>query len=146
MFKWLGGLVDSNEKEIARLQKVVDRITNIGRGISLVIVILGTLGAYIAQWQNIWASALGVAGTMVVTQLNRERHRFLAETYSRMATKLDFAKAEWSISKKQPADDSRLISYVESCLADENAGWAQQMLLKPMSADEEAAVSAPATA
>jgi DNA-binding helix-hairpin-helix protein with protein kinase domain len=121
------------ERESERERKIEDRITNTGRLISLGVALFGALGAVVErQWQDIWAAALGVASTMLTTQTTRARHHFLVDSYSTAAVKLRFAKATWNISPKTQADADQLIAEVESILSDENAGWVQQMLLKPV--------------
>jgi hypothetical protein len=124
------------EREAERERKIEGRITSIGRLISLGVAVFGALGAFIAQeWREIWVPALGVASTMVTTQMTRARHRFLVESYSTTAVKLRFARAAWNISPKTQDDADKLVATVESILVDENAGWVQQMLLKPVVPD-----------
>jgi hypothetical protein len=112
-------------------------ITTAGRLISLAVVVFGALSAFIArQWQDIWVPALGLAATMVAAQTTKSRHRFLVDSYARASVKLKFAKAAWGNSAKSQADADRLIAAVESILADENAGWVQEMLVTPVVPDK----------
>ena len=50
----------------------------------------------------------------------------------------EFAKTRWEVSAKQPEDDTQLIETTEGIVAAENAGWVQQMLLKPVVPDQPA--------
>jgi hypothetical protein len=123
------------ERAVGREKKIESRIVATGRLISLAVAVLGALGAILGEWQGIWAPALAAAATMVATQMNQSRHRFLIESYATSADKLRFAKATWSISTKQQADLDSLILSVETIISDENAGWVQQMLIKPVVPD-----------
>jgi hypothetical protein len=123
-------------KAIERERKANDRIVKVGRGISAAVVVFGALGAAIAKdLRDIWAPALGAAATLAAAQSARARHRFLIDSYDTAMSKLKFARTTWETSEKKPEDESRLIETVEAVFAAENAGWVQQMLLKPVVPD-----------
>jgi hypothetical protein len=128
------------ERARERERAAYQRISTVGRVISASIIAFGALGAGIADaWREIWAPALGAASALVTTQAAVSRHRFLSETYSLAADKLRFARATWNASQQAPEDALTLMTTVESALANENAGWVQQMLLKPVVPDQGAA-------
>jgi hypothetical protein len=135
--------IDFYSKAIERERAANARIVNVGRLISVGVVVFGVLGAVIAKdWRDIWAPALGAAATMATAQNARARHRFLIDSYSTAMSKIKFAKTRWEVSQKTPGDESQLIETVEGTLAAENAGWVQQMLLKPVVPDPPPAGSA----
>jgi hypothetical protein len=112
------------------------RVLLVGRGVSVAVVAFGALGAVFTEdWRDIWAPFLGAAATMATAQNARTRHRFLIDSYSNAAAKLKFARTRWEVSPKSPQDDKELVEGVEAILANENAGWVQQMLLKPVIPD-----------
>jgi len=112
------------------------RLVRIGRLISAMVVVFGALGAVIANtWRDIWAPALGAASTLVTTQMAVSRRRFLVETYSLAAQKLRFARTNFETSQRTSSDEAAMVATVESIFANENAGWVQQMLLKPVVPD-----------
>jgi hypothetical protein len=80
---------------------------------------------------------------MVTTEMTRARHRYLVESYSTVAVKLQFARADWAISARTADDAAKLMASVESILAAENGGWVQQMLLKPVVPDSAPAATTP---
>jgi hypothetical protein len=128
------GIDDEREKNA--------RLVKIGRSVSVAVVVFGVLSGVIAgEWRDIWAPALAAAATLAAAQNVRARHRFLIESYSNALVKLESAKTLWETSSKGPADNDRLIECVEAILTTENAGWVQQMLIKPVVPD-----TAPASA
>jgi hypothetical protein len=130
----LDGQVTFYEDAAEREKAVVQATISAQRAISLALVVFGALGA-VAEWRDIWAPALGLASTTIAAQMTLTRRRFLVDTYSTAAVKLRFAKTRWSISDRGPDDDARLVASVEGTLNGENAGWVEQMLLKPMASD-----------
>jgi len=131
------------EKAATDARQANAKLVRIGRLISATVVVFGALGAAIAQtWREIWAPALGAASTLVTTQMAVSRRRFLVETYSLAAQKLRFARTTFETSQRTPSDEAALVATVESILANENAGWVQQMLLKPVVPDPSRASTA----
>lgn len=131
--------IDFYSKAIDRVRNANQRIVNIGLAISAAVVVFGALGALVAKdWRDIWAPALGAAATLATAENARARHRFLIDSYSTAMSKLKFAKTRWEVSAKKPEDDTQLIEAAEGILAAENAGWVQQMLLKPVVPDQPA--------
>jgi hypothetical protein len=129
--------IDFYSKSIERIRNANRRIVNIGRVISAAVVVFGALGALIAKdWRDIWTPALGAAATLATAENARARYRFLIDSYSTAMSKLKFAKTRWEVSAKKPEDDTQLIETAEGILAAENAGWVQQMLLKPVVPDQ----------
>lgn len=125
------------DKAATEAREANAKLARIGRLISAAIVVLGALGAVIAQaWREIWAPALGAASTLVTTQMAVSRRRFLVETYSLAAQKLRFARTTFETSQRTASDEAALVATVEAILANENAGWVQQMLLKPVVPDD----------
>jgi hypothetical protein len=124
------------EKSATDARQANARLVRMGRLISAAVVVFGALGALLAEtWREIWAPALGAASTLVTTQMAVSRRRFLVETYSLAAQKLRFARTAFETSQRAPSDEAALVAAVESILASENAGWVQQMLLKPVVPD-----------
>jgi hypothetical protein len=80
---------------------------------------------------DIWVPFLSVAATVITTQTALGRRRFLAETYSAAAVKLELAKARWEISEQQPADLQQLVAGSEAVLTGENSAWVEQLLSTP---------------
>jgi hypothetical protein len=131
--------IDFYSKAIDRVREANRRIVNISLAISAGVVVFGALGALIAKdWRDIWAPALGAAATLATAENTRARQRFLVDSYSTAMSKLEFAKTRWEVSAKQPEDDTQLIETTEGIVAAENAGWVQQMLLKPVVPDQPA--------
>lgn len=126
----------------AREKKADARVVKVGRWISASVVVFGALGASVAKdWRDIWVPFLGAAGTMVTTQMTVARRRFLIESYSAGEAKLKFARTRWNVSPKSTTDADQLVESVESILAMENAGWVQQMLLRPVVPDSPSVAS-----
>jgi len=124
------------EKSATEARVANAKLVRSGRLISALVIIFGAAGAALAgAWRDIWAPALGAASTLVTTQMAVSRRRFLVETYSLAAQKLRFARITFEASKRTPSDEVALVASVESILASENAGWVQQMLLKPVVPD-----------
>ncbi len=114
-----------------REKTVIRQTTMLGLAISAALAILGAASGFAAGWRDIWAPALGVASTMIASQMTLARRRFLVELYSTAAVKLEFARTEWRVSAKGATDKEKLVNTAETIFNDENAGWVQQILLKP---------------
>ncbi|HYQ03084.1 MAG TPA: SLATT domain-containing protein [Polyangiaceae bacterium] len=117
---------------IERARGDQSRTVLIGRAISASVVVFGALGGVIAKdWREIWAPFLSAAATLTVTQSARSRHRYLIDSYSVAADKLELAKTRYKTSNNTAGDQKQLVETVEGVLTNENAAWVQQMLLKP---------------
>jgi hypothetical protein len=128
---------------IERERAAQKRIVLVGRVVSAAVVAAGVLGTLVAKnWRDIWAPALGAAASLATAQNARARHRFLIDSYSTTQAKLKFARARWEGSPADVGRDHLLVETVEATLASENAGWVQQMLLKPVVPDHAPAVAA----
>jgi hypothetical protein len=132
---YLNGRLDDQvafyERAADHEKSVVRRTGNVGLAISATLVICGAGVALTTEWRDIWAPALGAASVMITSQMALARRRFVVETYSTAAVKLRFARSRWAVSDHTPADEAGLVASVESILNGENAGWVEQMLLKP---------------
>jgi hypothetical protein len=125
------------EKGAEDERQIDTRIRKVSLVVSAGIAVFGALGALIAkEWRDIWAPALAMASTTVTTQLTRARHRYLIESYTGAAAKLRTVKAIWPGSRASPAETVTMVTAVEAIVANENAGWVQQMLLKPVVPDQ----------
>lgn len=145
--KRLDGQVRFYEKGAEAERGIDARIRKVSRVISVAIVAFGTLGIVLSKtWGDIWAPALAMASTTVTTQMTRARHRYLIESYTTAAAKLRTAKAVWSSTNDRQAETDKMVTTVEGILASENAGWVQQMLLKPVVPDQAPAAATKAGA
>jgi hypothetical protein len=130
------------DKSVKDERKIDGNIRVISLALSGSITLFGAAGALIAkEYSDIWAPALALLSTTVTTQMTRARHRFLIESYSRSAERLRSVKAKWTDSAGKPEDDDAMVLAVEDVLSNENGGWVQQMLLKPVVPDQGAAAN-----
>lgn len=108
------------------------RIRFVGWMIGALVAASGAINTALGQpVLDIWVPFLSVAATVITTQTALGRRRFLAETYSTAAVKLELAKTRWEISEQQPADLQQLVAGCEAILVGENAAWVEQLLSTP---------------
>jgi hypothetical protein len=126
------------EKSAADERAIDARIGKISWALSAIIVLFGAAGGLITKGvKDIWAPALAAATATLTTQMARARHRYLIDSYSATAEKLRNVKVIYKATGS-PAEVDKMVTLVEQILANENAGWVQQMLLKPVAPDRPA--------